>query len=335
MGLKLRNNYNKIKINFIALLIFGVSLTAVLIAQENKIYSTKRDVSGGAQKFDEKNALEYKVFENSKKLYSINIELEYDIPFPKLEVFDNGYSVLINTFESSLTFFNKSGQELVKNKILKDLPVEYERSVYSTISKDLLAISLSQPKMEYSIIQIYNNQGQLISNWDLDEKYINGLAYSSISDLLAVSVYNWRENNLKKTTLFFKSDGIEISRVPYNFTNGKFVENEIIFIGYANEILFVYDLEEIKINFKKSAIENGLILLAEYINGEVFILQAENPYLEKGIWYYKNPNINSFDVNGNLSLIYEIECKPFSECKLVKNGSGIELITENQTLKIK
>jgi len=328
-------NINRITKNYLltGLIIFSF-LTGMAFAQSVSKYTVDRNISGNAEKFGEKNSVDFKVLENENKIYSIEIEIEFDVAIPGIKVFDDGSSVIINPFEASLSFYNNQGSEIIKSKIMKDLGVAYERSIYSYISENLIAISLSQPDINYSIIQIYNNQGQLIDNWQLNKNHINGLSFSSIYNILAISVYDWFEDNLKKSTLFIKSDGTEISKIQNDFTNGKFVESENLFIGYTNDESYVYDIEKNKLIFEKTASENEMIILTQYIDGEIFILQTGKPHLGNGKWYYVKPTLNSYNINGKMNLDFKFKCKAFSEFELIRHGSEINFKTENQTLRI-
>jgi hypothetical protein len=318
------------------ILINILCFTGLIIAQNSKIYSVDRKITGNAEKFGERNTVEYSVLENDNIIYKINIELDYDVAVPALKIFDDGKSVLINTFEATLTFFDNKGSEFFKTKMIKDLPVAYERSVYSAISGEYLAVSLSQPEFNYSTIQIYNTLGQLIENWQLDEKYINGLGYSSSTDMLAISAYEWEDGKLNKYTTFLQSDGTEYSRISLNFTKGKFVENENIFIGNTNETCFVYDILENKILHAYKAIINKMILLAENIDNHIILIDVDEPILENGKWFYTEPQSRVFEINGNLSWDTEIiSSKPFSEYEIIKEDSGIVLKTEFEELRIK
>ena len=67
----------------------------------------------------------------------------------------------------------------------------------------------------------------------------------------------------------------------------------------------------------------------------IILVQAEKPYLENGNWYYQNPFIEIFNVNGKISLSIIKESDPFCDYELVRSESGIELKTENQSLPVK
>jgi hypothetical protein len=318
--------------NFV--LIMLICATGLLSARQINLYKSERIVAGNAKESGEKNYLEYHVLKDDQKIYVVGIELDYDIPFPVLKVFDNGASVLISAFEASLTFYNSSGKIILKSNILKDFNVEYERSLYSAISGDYLAISLCPNKADYTIVQIYNNLGQIIDDWQFQEKFMDGLSFSSTANLLAISVHNWQQNNLSKSTIFFDSNGAQISKIPFSFTKGQFVESENIFVGYSNDNCYVYNFELKKINFESRSIEDEMILMAEYIHDKIFIVIAEKPYLEKGDWYYINPTFRVVDIMGDLRMQTNIKSKPFSKYELLKNDASIKFKTENELIQI-
>lgn len=326
----------KLNNKLIKVLIFILVLTVLIFGQNNNIYSVNKNITGNAEKFGEKNIIEFTVLENELELYRVNVNLEYDIAVPDLKVFEDGRSVLINSFEASLTIYDNEGSEYLKTKMIKDLAVEYERSVYSSISGEHVAVSLSQPDRDYSTIQIYNSLGQLIENWQLPEKFINGLSYSNNNDLLSISVYDWHKGSLEKSTLFLQSDGKNISKVPHNFTNGKYVEKENIFIGYTNEICFIYDIKENKILHTRQSLNNKMILLADYIDNLLIIIDVDQPYLENGKWFYRDPDSRGFEIRGDYIFIRDNKISnPFSEYELVKSKSGIYLKTEIDKFRVK
>jgi len=318
-------------ITLIIFLIFNVSV----FAQSSGEFSVERKITGNADKFGEKNSINYQIFENENEKYSIHIEKIYDAPIPALKVFEDGSSVLINTFDATLTFYNSTGTELLKVKIRKDFHVVYERTVHSYISGKYLAISLSQPDKAYSIIQIYNNQGSLVYSWDINENKINGLIYSYKDSKLAVSLIKWPHNKLLKSTIFYQSDGSEISQAAINFTKGFFINKSNVFVGYTNDNYFLFDYSKKELVLDESPNADEMILLVEYIDNEVFVVSAEKPILNHGKWFYKKPTIFRYDLTGNSKSQYKFDSNLFSEFILLGSGESLTFKTEEQIFHVK
>ena len=297
---------------YIIVMIIVSGFASLLSAQENNSFEVKRNITGHAERFGQKNSVEVKVMSNSKEMYSINVELDFDVPFPELKVFDDGAAVLVNSFEGSLTFYDKEGGELVKSYILKDIPVRYERSVYASVSGETLVITLSQPDMDYSVAQLYNKRGQIISHWQVQEKHVSGLCYSDQNQLLAISVYDWQKDMLNKSTVFFNSEGRAISRIPFAYEKEKFAEDGSLFIGYTNNACFVYKVKDNKISFQRRVLKDEMIIDVDYNNKEITIVTTKKPFLEKGKWYYQNPSFTRLNLNGKVIKKWQEKGKPFS-----------------------
>jgi len=322
------------KFSLSALLIILIFLVNIS-AQNSPEYSVERKITGNADKFGEKNIIDYQVYENDKELYSVQVEIDYDAPIPALKVFDDGYSVLINSFDVSLIFYNDEGSEIINSKIVKELNVEYERTVHSYISGNYLIVSLSESDKNYSIIQIYNNQGRLINSWQINENQINGLSYSHNDNKLAISLIKWPHNKLQKSTIFYQSDGSEISQVANNFKKGFFINKTDIFAGYSNENYFLFKYSKNEMILNKSINKNEIILLLEYIDNKIFVVSAEKPILNDGKWFYKNPTVYSYDVKGNTKSQFKFDSNLFSEFMLLGSGERLIFKTEEQIFHVK
>jgi hypothetical protein len=303
-------------------------------SQQTKVFNVKRNVIKSSEQPEEINIIEYGIFEGTNKIYAIQLQLHYDVPIPGIKIFEDGSSVIINSFDASLTFFNSKGDEVNKVKIIKDIEVAYERSVYSCVSEDELAIAFMQSEKTASLIQIYDKNGMMIENWNVAEKFINGLCYSNSSQIVAISVFKRQEQELKKSTLFFERSGKQLAKVPYNFTNGQFAENGKLFIGNTNQESFAFDATKKQIKFKQQALENKMILLTKLANDKIFIIQSDKPYLEKNKWVYQNLVFQMFNKEGILQYEQEKNCQPFSEYKLIESEDGIAFQTDKENIRI-
>jgi len=297
---------------YIIVLIIVTVFISLSAAQEHNIFKVKRRLSRRAEKFGQKNFVRYTVINKGNPIYSIRLELDYDLPFPELKVFDDGAAVLVNSFDGSLSFYNRQGLKTARSYIQKEIAVRYERSVYAAVSGAILAVTLSQPDMKYTLVRLYTKKGQPISRWRVPEKLVSGLCYSDQNQLLAVAVYGWSGDRLNKFTLFFNEKGRKISQIPYGYKNGKFFRNGRLFIAYSNKICFVYNVKENKINFRYLVPKNAIITGAEYLNETVTIMHTPKPFLEKGKWYYQSPSFTRLNLKGEVIKEWQERGKLFS-----------------------
>ncbi len=331
---KVKSMFLKSKYPAIIFVISAFVFSSSAFAQQNNRFSIERTIAGYPQKVADKNAVTYNVLENDNVKYVINIALDYDVPVPALKVFSDGSAVLINAFEASLTFYNKSGIEFYRTNLLKEFKVHYERAIYSALSGEFLVIVISQPGLDNMEVQIYNNSGQQINSFRVEAAHINGLCYSSTKNLVALSVYDWPKAELKKSTLFFNNEGEEISKIPFNFNDGKFIEDINLFIGYSNQNCFVYNISDHTLNFDKPVQNDEMILSADLFEEKIIIVKAARPVLQSGKWYYKDPTFSYYSLSGMLSRELQHNSQPFADFKWRQKNSKLEFQTENEVFEV-
>lgn len=305
--------------------IFGILfiLSGFVLAQEKSGFDVEKEIAGNARKMVETNTIEFKVMKNQIELYTIKRQLDYDIPFPDLKVFNNGRSVLINSFDGTLTFFEKDGIESLKTKIFKGISIKYERTIHAAVDENRLVITLSQPGMKRSMVQYYSADGSLIKDWEVEKGFINGLQYFKQKGLLALSGYEWQNETLIKSLLFFNDSGVLISEIAHNFTNGSFTTDGSLFFGYTSNNYVLYDLSEKKINFTFQSEKVDIIIAAEYLDQKITIVTAKKPILEKGNWYYQDPTFKRFTTNGQIIKAWQEETPLFSYFAFTKSRNEL------------
>jgi len=323
----------KLKI-YIIFLIMVAGFAEYVIAQEKDSFNVNRSITTNAKKVGEKNIINYKVLKNTEAFYSIEQEIDYDLPFPDLKIFDDGSCVLINSFDASLTFYDNRGIKILKSDIFKETNIAYERAIYAAVSGASLAVTVSQPEFEHAIVQIYNKNGQKVIDWQLPEKNINGITLSKSDDLLAISSYGWKNDQLDKTTRFYDINGYELVKIPVNFLNGRFFNNGNEFFGNTKNKWFVYNLLEDRLNFENEISKEKMILTADIFDSQLVIVLAKKPLLKEGKWYYKNPEFHFYNFKGEIVQEHNEECEPFYQFELVINVTNMEFKTENNNINL-
>lgn len=321
--------------SFLLLISIGfISVAAPLEAQQNNPFTVVEKVTAKSQKMADKNSIQYRVTENDAEKYTIEIQLGYDVPFPALKVFADGSSVLINAFDATLIFYDTRGRQLLKSPLVKEADVEYERTIYSAVSAEYLAVVLSQPGQDYLLVRLYNSGGQFIREFPVAEAHLNGIFYSAAANLLALSVYNWTGAQLNKAVHYFNSDGERLASIPFNFLQGSLSENEHIFTGYTAADCFVYDINTEQVTFHTTSSIDAIIMAADFIGEEIVVVQAGKPVLREGKWFYANPSFARYDLSGRLISRVIKESPPFADYRLYLKDSGLIFKTEKTEWRI-
>jgi len=323
----------KIKINLTMLLMITVAM-GMLPAQNSNLFKVEKEISAAAIQATEVNTISFTVQIGGQQLYIVEKDVAYDTPFPDFRLFNDGSGVLIDAFEASLTFYNASGDEIVLINILKEKTIDYERSVYSAIAGGTLVIALHEPGMDELQFQHYNKKGQFLDQCKVSEKHLNGISLSENENIIALSVYDWQQDLLNKSTLFLDKSGRQLSRIQAGFIRGSFSDEEDLFIGYSNRDCFIYDFSDRTVHFRKSSPKNMMILEAQLYRDEIIIIESEKPVLKSGSWNYKNPRLERYDLNGRLLSKTRIVSKTFSEYELQSTHEGLIFRTGNTSQQL-
>jgi hypothetical protein len=319
-------------------IIFGIMLLSVnLLGQslEKKCYN-ERIVNGGAEKIGEYNLVEYSVkLENGEALYQIMDKVDYDVPYSKLEVFENGNSVLISAFYGTLTFINNNGTKGKSIKIKENLKVEYERNIQSVVDKKSVLILFQELNDKFSTIQKYDEDGTLQLELEIPITDIGGIAFSESLNQIFISHFNWSDSGeLEKKVTILNSNGEILKSIKATFEKG-FFTNDDQFIGFANKSIFLFNTNSKEVMFNEKLNSTKVVLDVSYSNREIIIALSNNPKLENGEWYYSNATIQKVSLAGDVLNEIDFRTDLFVNYKLEKKGNSISFIADKRSLEIK
>jgi len=326
---------NKI-INFswVSSLICGMFLLLTGNTFAQSLFSVDKEIIGGAKNSTENNAIHFKVMLNKKKIYTIKKTVDYDIPFPDLKVFDTGASVLLNSFEGSLTFFDKNGIESFSKKIVKNIDVKYERSIQAVVDEDKLVIGLSQPGIKNSLVQIYDSRGDDLGEWYIEQEFINGLQFSNKQKRIALSTHQSQESKLIKSLLIFDDQANLLIKEEANFTKGEFIPNEPLFAARTNKTFFLYNFQTEKFISNVNVPSGEIILDFDYDDQNFFLVTSPKPFLEAGEWFYQNPIFAIYNFSGKEQRSWKENISPFSKFRFERIDLKIKFVTNKKTIQI-
>jgi outer membrane protein assembly factor BamB len=317
--------------------ILGVLLFVVgfSLSQQENPFRIERTIADHAKTNGEKITVNYTVYKDGDTIYAHNKSVDYDIPVPELAVFSTGQSVMVNSFDGTLTFFNVQGQAEKETQILKGLVVKYERSIKLAVDGAHLVLTLSDPGLKEVLLQIYNSDGQILKQWKIEEEFVNGLSYSEKAGAMAVSVFEWKGDKLVKSVLFYNDRGELLSSKPANFTKGVFINDAQIFAGQTNKECFLYNLATSKTIFNYNVADGEMIIGTNYSDPIFNLVTTKTPRLEEGKWYYDNPSIKQFNNHGELLKSWTENVPSFSTFGFEQDGSQLLFVMDAKAITIK
>ncbi len=318
------------------ILLITVLFSGCVIGQSLKQnYNVEQKVNGGAKDIGEYNFVEYSVkSSDGKELYQIVDKVDYDIPFSKLEVFENGSSLLINAFYGRLTFISDNGTKVKSSKIRDNLEVEYERSILSVGDKKSVLIIFRGQNKKSSIVQRYNENGNLEKEFEIPITNVNGIAFSESLNQIYLSHIQWENSGkLNRRVTLLNTSGEVVESFNANFEKGFFTEDNQ-FIAFSNKSVLSINTANLELKFIEKLKEEQIVLDVTYLEKETLIAFAKSPELENGKWYYKNPTIKRIDSNGNEIKQLNYEVNPFSEYKFIMSQNNLEFVIGEEKIII-
>jgi len=301
----------------------------------NQKYSVKKNIIKTDNKIGHYNTIEYTVMQNDDKiLYQIVDKVDYDIPFPKLQIFENGNSVLLNAFYGKLTFINGNGAKVKTLNIKKDIEVAYERNIISFVDNSSLIIAFTLQNEDNSVIQIYSDNGMLKNEFEISLININGIAFHEKLNKIFISSIVWNKHNvMEKRITVFNENGEVIKSLKSNFEKGFFTEDNK-FIANTNKSLIVINANDSQIILKKEMNRESVLLDINYINKEILYAFAKTPTLANGKWFYENPTIISINEHGKLIDNKSVKIKKFSELTLSNYHNRLKVMIDNSIVSL-
>jgi hypothetical protein len=258
----------------------------------SKFY-TDRSVSYSAKSPGDKSEISFKVFSGEEKKYEFSRMINYDEPFPSLQVFEDGSAALIYSFDGRVERFNMKGKFEGELNLFKEGKADYERSVYSSVSGDLLVLGISGLNLNNCEIIVLNNYGNLINRFNIDSDYLSGILISQPNNLIAVSTYSWEYESLIEVIKFYSVDGKLNDSISGQFSSAKIVEDALI--GFTNKSCFYTELSNLS-DIVYSTADNGEILLDMILHDyKIYLAASKHPVLSNGEWLFNGATVTVFD----------------------------------------
>lgn len=264
----------------------------VISLSQNKAinnFTVEQSVSTSAKTPGEKSGITFTIRSEEFELYKISRDIEYDEPFPSANVFADGSAAVYYSFDGRVEFFDNSGNPGEDVSLYK-LPLpDYERSIISSVSNDILALLISDSNSDSCEVVIVNNQGELVNRFFVTGEFASGVIISRQNDLIAVSTYSWENDTLIDKISLFTLDGKIIRSIPGQFNTAKIIDN--VLLGFTNKNYFSIELDDLSSIDYGQVAEDELLLDMIMHNGVMYISTSNYPELNNGQWFYNSATV--------------------------------------------
>lgn len=271
---------------------------------------------------------------NNNEIYSIKKLESNKEEIPNLYLFNNGASVVTGILDGKIEIYDSLG--ILKNTVypFRNYPFKYERSILIDISGNYCAAIASQQDMNELLVLILSSNGKVINTFNINKPYFNSLKFSEEMNLLAVSVYDWNRNKLKRNTVFYNLQGDKELIVHDSFGGAKFYPKLKLFLGFDKNSFFVADLQNKNLVIENRLSGNLLINDADLSGNKLYLAASQKPLLKNGKWFYNNLAMETINLVTGKQTGIPVKLKPFTTLKIIKRKSALYIKTGSSEVKI-
>lgn len=282
-----------------------------------------------------KKTIEVKVYDaKGEFIYEISKTLESKEAAPHPVLLNNGGLVLINVLEGNAEFYNEKGNKINTVELFDGIPFAYERKVISDVQDGIIAFLISQNDRKNSIVKIYNPEGNLLNEFNVQGTNGSGIKIFKDKNLLAVSTYYWNVNNLMRVTGIFNLSGNPVLEVNQKFDEGIFSADGKYFLGYDKHKIFLLDLANGKLEWERGFDEDEYILTAAFNKDEVITVTSTDTELKNGVWYNKVAVVRKSKLTGADEILTVLNEGEFQKAKLRFEKDKITLLLDDKIIVI-
>jgi hypothetical protein len=179
------------------------------------------------------------------------------------------------------------------------------------------------------LLVLFDYSGTELNRFELEAGQGAGVVIDDNSEMIAVSQYTWKGNDLVTESRVYDLGGKVNNSFPRLFKYAEFIDGGRYLCGYTNKGLFLGSLETNEIVLDVEAPTTSVIL--DVVNdGDYFwVVSSPNPRLKSGIWIYKNFSYAKYDLDGKLLSNKDQSTKQFSSARFVSSGSGVTLMIDS------
>ncbi|MBK7104360.1 MAG: PQQ-like beta-propeller repeat protein [Ignavibacteriae bacterium] len=252
--------------------------------------------------YSEKRELQINIYKDGIEQYQFKKVLVAYQSIPQILILDS------NKF--CLTFSQEGLVEFYENNQIQNLHYFYkshqqnEQSIISANNKSSLAILVSENHQNK--IYLFNHNGESQDSFDVEGGIVSGLSISNYSELIAASYYKWENDNLKNQTLILNRTNGNSFFINDKFSTGKFKDDGKLFLGFTNKNSFCFDLENNKLLWNETLLDNEIYLDGIWANENSILIKSKNAEFLNGSWVYHDAEIFSKTKSGEKRILNKL-----------------------------
>jgi Family of unknown function (DUF5711) len=309
------------KIRILLNIILVLVLNSKGLSQDE--FRTKTSI---VEKSDQQRVFHASVYNDSTRIFSIVKDLNARCSIPKAIALNNGNLALLHSLEGVLEIYDNTSQ-LIFEKEFYSLPPYREQNIKSTINDKGIVLLVSEEQKNR--IYIIDNFGIPIGEMNIEDGLLSGLATSRNSEIVAYSIMNWNNNELKSKTTLYNIGRNHFYDLPINFDSGIFNKTADLFLGTTNKNSFCVDLNKEEILWQNKLLDDQIYLDAIFKNDDAILVQATDPKLINNKWVFENTKIVQKELSGNENILREIYDSVFKINLIMSKGKLSININDN------
>jgi len=313
----------KIKI-FLLLSIFYPNIA--LLSQNDEFILTSR-IIGSPQSSNEPGMISYNILKDDKIHYSVNTFLEYDIPFPKAEIFRDGKLLLIRSFNNKYEIYDNGN--LINEFKIPERSINNERSVFSSVYNEEAVLLISEPDSNFLTFYRVNSNGVFLSEKNIKGSNATGIFRANQEQIL-LSHFSWEDDKIIPNSCILNQNGEIIKEFPIMFDKITYDDDLTKAIIFNNQEYSIIDLEKLELLHSGKAEKNEMIYDCKISGDRIAVLSTSFPVFTNKDWKYQDARLQIKNIISAELLEERISSDSFNKAELHFDSDEPRIILDTE-----
>jgi hypothetical protein len=279
-------------------MVFALSTGAVLAAHEVRVESRDRSIvavvthTGSAASYPERNAWSASVFtRNGGMIYSVSMEIPYDIPFPAVYLSDTGEAIVVQAFDGVIDYYDRRGSRTASLHPFGSSEPLHEQIVRCSVSGGRAAFLVSSPLRQNALLFITDLSGNELWQMTMADQFAGEVFLSQDAGVVCACTYS-STREISRNTAITDGAGSVLRTIPALFRHADVSpDNRFFALSDRNSVLIGKVQGEPQEPARWSTEERSRVITSVmFING-VVAASVDSVDMSEGFPTYRSPEL--------------------------------------------